>query len=127
VSPDQPEEYCAPLFPHLVEVCQGLFGTQGVAYFAASSRQTCRALPVPDERNCLLAIEDCSEEDVIACNVPNRIFGCDADGSCPGGLVCDPEAEQCAECMTPDDCAGGEACEEGYCLPPEYVLAPASP
>jgi hypothetical protein len=120
-GPDEPEAYCAPLFTHLAELCQPLFGRTGAAYFGASRRKTCQAMPWPPEHDCLLGLTACTEQSLIACDAPDRSYACPVSGECPNGLVCDTEQSECLECLSEADCSGNASCQLGLCIPPEYL------
>jgi hypothetical protein len=114
-------QYCAPLFEHLFEVCQPSYGTLA-AYLAADARKTCRGLPVAAERNCLLVMEGCTEDTWNECGGASRSFVCDTDEDCMSGLLCDPDYQECLECLEDMDCETGSGCDQGLCIPEAYLL-----
>jgi hypothetical protein len=114
---DDPESYCAPLAPHLTEICSSLLGPFSPS-FGASMRASCRAFPIPSERNCLLSLSECSEEALDSCDAADRTFTCGGDADCGGGLICDIEGlGECVECLLDSNCPTGSFCDYGLCIP----------
>jgi hypothetical protein len=114
--------YCAPLGPHVTEICEPGYGTLA-AYLAADLRKSCRGLPISTERNCLLRLSECSESAFESCNGASRIFACSSQNEeCPGDLLCDTSYEECVECLEDGDCDTGSLCDEGLCIPEAYVI-----
>jgi hypothetical protein len=114
-------EFCAPLGPHLHNVCEGALAGSA-AYFAANQRKSCRGLPVRAERDCLLDMTECSEASLRACDASSRTFVCSSPESCPGGLLCDLDVGECQECLGTTDCESGSSCDQGLCIPTSRVL-----
>jgi formylglycine-generating enzyme required for sulfatase activity len=98
-------------------VCQ-----DGLCVFFCGSDQDCEPpQPACDLGNgvCVACTDNVYCDEGTICVDHACLPGCQNDGDCPGGMVCDPELGThggCVDCKVNEDCPNGYICENANCV-----------